>query len=121
MDPKLYSILYLKCPRCNKGNLFHSSNPYNLKKLGKMHTHCPVCGQKYTIEPGFYFGASYVSYALAVVIGLLAYGAQAPFDIESTPLTILIVSLCILLFALYNFCLSRAIWLNTFVRFEKKS
>lgn len=27
---------------------------------------CPVCGQKYEIETGFFFGTGYISYALSV-------------------------------------------------------
>ena len=29
---------------------------------------CEVCGQKMELEPGFYFGTGYVSYALSVMI-----------------------------------------------------
>ncbi len=35
-----------------------------------MPEHCPVCGQKYEIELGFWYGTGYVSYALSV--GLIA-------------------------------------------------
>ncbi len=39
-----------------------------------MHKNCPSCGQNFEIEPGFYFGAMYISYAintgLTLVIGL---------------------------------------------------
>jgi hypothetical protein len=33
----------------------------------KMHDQCPVCGQPTDLEVGFYYGTSYVSYALTVV------------------------------------------------------
>lgn len=35
-----------------------------------MHDNCPVCGQKYDMENGFWFGTGYVSYALAVAISV---------------------------------------------------
>lgn len=33
-----------------------------------MHTHCPVCGVSFEPEPGFYYGAMFVSYAFTVAI-----------------------------------------------------
>ncbi len=33
-----------------------------------MNEKCPVCGQTTDMEPGFYYGTSYVSYALADAI-----------------------------------------------------
>ncbi|MEO1450452.1 MAG: DUF983 domain-containing protein, partial [Bacteroidota bacterium] len=60
------NIIHQRCPRCHQGKLFTQKNPYNLKEMGKMPPACPVCGQDYVIEPGFYFGASYISYALNV-------------------------------------------------------
>ena len=62
---RLYSVFRMKCPRCHEGDFF-ISHPYNLKKAGDIHENCPNCGLKYSKEPGFYYGAMYVSYALGV-------------------------------------------------------
>jgi uncharacterized protein (DUF983 family) len=37
---------------------------------------CPVCGQDYQIEPGFYLAAMWVSYpiVIALIIGFIAFG-----------------------------------------------
>lgn len=64
----LQGLLLLKCPRCREGDLFQSPNPYRLKHLFSMHSHCPVCGQKTELELGFWYGTGYVSYALAVAL-----------------------------------------------------
>jgi uncharacterized protein (DUF983 family) len=32
----------------------------------KMHESCPVCGLKFEREPGYFLGAMYISYALAL-------------------------------------------------------
>ena len=64
-------ILHLfacKCPRCRKGDMFVTKNPWHLKTTMKMNQVCPVCAQPLDIEPGFYFGAGYVSYALTVAL-----------------------------------------------------
>ena len=37
-----------------------------------MNEHCPVCGQKFEIEPGFFWGSMYISYGLTVLVGLVS-------------------------------------------------
>jgi hypothetical protein len=63
----------MKCPRCRRGPMFKDNKPYkklSLKHIFDMHDNCPVCGQKYDMENGFWFGTGYVSYALAVAISV---------------------------------------------------
>jgi hypothetical protein len=48
--------------------MFAIKNPWNLKQTMKMNDICPVCDQHFNPEPGFYFGSSYVSYALTVAL-----------------------------------------------------
>ncbi|MEY4912742.1 MAG: hypothetical protein RL025_569, partial [Bacteroidota bacterium] len=42
-----------------------------------MHQDCPHCGFHFEIEPGFFWGAMYISYAFSVAVsvtfGFLAY------------------------------------------------
>lgn len=64
---KLYSIVKLKCPHCHEGQ-FLESHPYDFKKLGDVRSECEVCHIQYEREPGFYYGAMYVSYALGVAL-----------------------------------------------------
>lgn len=63
-------ILNMKCPQCREGELFEKPGLFVVDGLGKMHTNCPVCGLKYEQEPGFWWGAMYVSYGLAVFTAL---------------------------------------------------
>lgn len=66
MPSLLKSILTNRCPRCRKGRLFLEKNPYKWKTMQSMPKECEVCGQDFVIEPGFFFGSTYVSYALNV-------------------------------------------------------
>ncbi len=66
----LTSVVTNRCPRCRQGRLYTSGNPYDLRTTMRMYNNCPVCGQPYELETGFYFGTGYVSYALSV--GFLA-------------------------------------------------
>jgi len=66
--PGIITLLKCKCPRCRKGDMFENKNPYILKETMKMNKECPVCGQPLNIEVGFYYGSSYISYAVAVAL-----------------------------------------------------
>lgn len=68
----------MKCPRCRKGPMFKDNNAYrkfSLKHIFDMHNNCPVCNQKYEMEPGFWYGTAYVSYALAVAVSVTTFVA----------------------------------------------
>lgn len=88
---------------------------------------CPVCSEDFKREPGFYFGAAYVSYALTVALWVAVLVALFTFDalglisysFFENPLTFLIsgiVSLVVLLPLLYR--LSRSIWISMFVSYD---
>lgn len=70
---KLYSILTGTCPKCQMEKMYINNNPYIISETMKMHDHCSHCGTKYKMEPNFFFGAMYVSYGIAVLIGILIF------------------------------------------------
>ena len=58
--------------------MFTDSNPYRkikLKHIFDMPADCAVCGQKFDLEPGFWYGTAYVSYALTVAISVSTFVA----------------------------------------------
>lgn len=58
--------------------MYKNSNPYSSLKLSRifeMHESCPVCHQKFDLEPGFWYGTGYVSYALTVAISVATFVA----------------------------------------------
>ncbi len=60
----LKGIVRRLCPRCRKGAIFSSSI---LRIFPAMHPYCPECGLKFEREPGYFLGAMYISYGLALV------------------------------------------------------
>ena len=64
---KFSAILNMKCPRCEKGKMF-SSGLFEFSKFLNMPEKCEHCGMHFTPEPGFYYGALFVSYAFNVVL-----------------------------------------------------
>lgn len=71
VDSTALALLQLRCPRCHTGKLF-SSSALNITKFTDMPAQCPVCGQAFEPEPGFYFGSMFITFAfnVATVLGL---------------------------------------------------
>jgi len=63
---QILSMARLRCPRCHEGRVFRS--------LLDMHETCQTCGYLFEREPGFFVGAMYVSYALAIPVYLAVAG-----------------------------------------------
>jgi len=115
---KLYNILFNKCPKCSKGSFWKSNNPYyNLFfKAGENHSKCSNCELKFEIEPGFFYGAMYVSYGLAIGLGsIILIVALAVFQFKNIIALTTIIGLSIFILAPVNYYLSRLIWLNAFI------
>ena len=65
---KLYSVLNLKCPRCQKGDLFINRGWIVYKQILDMPEECSNCGLSYNVEPGFYTAALWISYPIVLVV-----------------------------------------------------
>lgn len=111
----------MRCPRCHETDLFVNKSAYQIKGFFDMPNSCGVCGQKFEIEPGFYYGAMYVSYALCTAYLVAVFVALTvlypSFSLEFY-LVFGIGSMAIL--TPYFFKLCRAIWINLFVKYDKK-
>lgn len=121
LKKRLYSIFNYKCPRCHQGEFFESRNPYNLKKAGEIKKSCSHCGLKYSPEPGFYYGAMYVSYALGIAMFVAVWVALLVLYPSYTPIlliSLLFVSLIVL--GPYIYALSKITWANLFFHYEEK-
>lgn len=116
---KLYSILFLKCPRCHKG-AFLEANPYNLGKFNKVKERCPKCDLKYSIEPSFYYGSMYVSYGVGIAVAVAVYVLTLIFGLDLHPLTLFMTIVISLVLAMpYIGAVSKSIWANIFFKYDK--
>ena len=59
----LISLLRQRCPRCRQGDIFRCPL---FRGWLSMHQRCPVCNLKFEREQGYFVGAMYISYALAI-------------------------------------------------------
>lgn len=109
----------MKCPRCHEGPVYLHKNAYNLSLAGKMYKRCPTCGLDYQPEPGFYFGAGYVSYALTVALSIAVFIFLFPFvSWYRWEIYIGVIAGILLITFPILFRYSRIIWLYFFVKYD---
>ncbi|MCU7552289.1 DUF983 domain-containing protein [Chitinophagaceae bacterium LB-8] len=116
------SILKLKCPCCRKGNMFLTKS-YS-KHLMKMRDHCEVCGQPMEIEVGFYYGTSYVSYIITVLLSAISFVGWwilIGFSYQDNRFLYWVVTNAIALIAMQPYLMrfSRTLWLSFFVKYNQ--
>ena len=113
---KVLNVLKCKCPNCKKGKIFNTKGNILLLKIPKMNDRCPQCNYKFERETGFFFGAMFVSYALAaaqMITSLVIFW----YIIDISPLRVFaIIVLIAFLFSTTNFKLSRSIWIYLFYK-----
>jgi uncharacterized protein (DUF983 family) len=120
MIQKLIAILMHRCPRCRKGKMFDSkitefSQPF------QMRTSCPVCKLSYYPEPGFYYGAMFISYIITafyclgftgLCILLFGMSVEGAFGL-------LLITLALLYIWFYR--TARALWIHINVRHDPRA
>ncbi len=118
---KLNSILTGTCPRCQNESMYEDKNPLHFQKVLKMNDYCSHCGLKYQIEPSFFYGAMYVSYALNVGLGIVVF--LITFLLLKLNLKTSFISIISSMIILSPYVLrwSRNIYINMFVSYDPKT
>ncbi len=119
----LASALSCCCPRCREGKLFQHTVSISMKKNMQMNKTCPVCGQATEIEVGFYYGTSYVSYALTVALSvatLFAWWVIIGLSVNDNRFFYWLGFNAIFLILLQPWLmrLSRSLWISWFVKYD---
>lgn len=88
-----------------------------------MYDNCPVCRQQYDMEPGFWYGTGYVSYALAVAIStstFVAWWVLIGFSTDDNRVFFWLIfnSVALLLLQPWMMRLSRVIYIRFFVSYD---
>jgi len=107
------ALLSGKCPVCRKGDIF--KYPFiRIVHFAEMNTYCPSCGALLEPEPGFYFGAMYITYAFNVSI-LVGFGLGLYYFFKLPEVVYLILIACVaVIFTPLLFRVSRVLWLYWF-------
>lgn len=111
---KLLAVVNARCPHCHEGRLFKFKF-WNLFNFTQMHEHCPKCDIRYEVEPGFFFGAMYISYAFTV--GIMLVGGIVIFNFFNDPPAlgyVVPITIVSLLMVPFNFRMARVLFIHLF-------
>ncbi|HAD97591.1 MAG TPA: DUF983 domain-containing protein [Cryomorphaceae bacterium] len=113
---QIASILKGECPCCHQAKVFEKTPGFSLFKIPKMRDTCKFCHYTFTREPGFFYGAMYVSYGL-VVAEMLTTAVISRFVLNlGNFYTFLLMAACALLLSTVNYRMSRLIWMRLFIK-----
>src|SRR5687768_15243097 len=92
----LKSLLTETCPYCGKGKVFKPGKRLPFQ-APQMYSHCASCGKYLEGEPGYFFGAMYISYGLGVGLGIgIFLFCRLILKMQSFNMIILIIGLVII-------------------------
>ncbi|HAK77929.1 uncharacterized protein (DUF983 family) [Runella defluvii] len=111
----LIHVVQNKCPKCHQGQVFSTNNLLTFRPA-TMKESCAHCGHNFSKEPGFYWGAMYVSYALATFEMAIVYAiCILIFKFDALAISNLIASIVVVLGLFpFNFRMARLLWLYLF-------
>jgi uncharacterized protein (DUF983 family) len=116
----LWNILKCRCPRCRQSKLFAYPLSLNIKKDLEMKKSCPVCGLDFEQEPGYYYGAMYVSYAFAITELIITLAVVYVVTNQlSIPVVLVAMGITLVLLSPINFRWGRAGWLSVFHGYDR--
>lgn len=100
--------------------MYKEPNPYRISKLFDMHERCSNCHTKYKMEPSFFFGAMYVSYAVGIAFAAPAFVLSYLLINLSLLTTFIVIVITLIVFLPIIVRLSRNIWINFFFSYDEK-
>lgn len=118
---KFYSIANAKCPKCHNGSFFKYGFTFNPSKITQLHTNCESCNLKYMIEPSFFYGAMYVNYGITVAISIATFLISNLIFNASLLQSFAAIFIALVVLAPLNLRLSRILWINMFISFDKRA
>ena len=117
----LITIISGKCPCCQKSKVFEKSSTSNFFHIPKMRDNCNFCGHKFCKEPGFFFGAMYVSYAVGIAFAVAAFVIANLFLGADLITTFIAIVATMIVFMPVIIRLSRNIWINFFFKYDSEA
>ena len=116
---KIYSIFTGTCPKCHNESMYENKNPYHLSEMLKMRERCSHCNTKYKIEPSFFYGSMYVSYAVGIAFATAAFVISYLFIGAGLKVSFAAIVGTLVVFYPVIVRLSRNIWINIFMHYDR--
>jgi uncharacterized protein (DUF983 family) len=100
---RLAALLTQRCPRCLQGAVF--AGPF------RMHARCPMCGLVFAREQGYFTGAMYLSYGLALIVTAPVWLIMVWLE-RSLGEVLLVIGPLLLVGSPWLFRYARVLWLH---------
>ena len=113
----LKSVWTYDCPRCRKAKIYEE--PFQLSSPLAMPKRCPNCELRFAPDPGYYWGAMFISYVLSGWFFLLiALSLLFIWDwsVNQAMLVVLVVA-AITYLKFLRF--SRSLWIHLMVKYDE--
>ncbi|SFA91334.1 Protein of unknown function [Algoriphagus aquimarinus] len=115
----LKSIYQCKCPRCHEGDMFLRGKLLSPTKFTFMNKSCAHCEQSFEPEPGYYFGAMFISYGINTGIFIAAWIALTVIKPDySLTLLLTLLGVAAIVFLPFIYRVSRSIWIAIFIPYR---
>lgn len=101
--------------------MYTYKNPYLLSRTLTMNETCSHCGTKYKIEPSFFYGAMYVSYAVGIAFAVAAFVISFLLLGSSLKTAFISIVATMIVFMPVIMRLARNIWINFFMSYDPKA
>ena len=113
----LFSLFRYRCPRCRKSKLF--VDPFQISRPLDMNDKCGHCELRFNPEPGYYWGAMFLSYIISAfaLMGLVLF---LMFGMKYSVVNSLLIG--VLVAALFYFKLmrfSRSLWIHLMIGYDE--
>ncbi|MES2651725.1 MAG: DUF983 domain-containing protein [Bacteroidota bacterium] len=121
---KWYALINGKCPTCRRGAIFSGSlYGFNIQRTNHS---CSHCNQRFEIEPGYFYAAMYVSYAMnmaeMISMGFATYYLSGGrLDFGAIWIYVSVIFIGSLLLSPFNYRYSRIIllhWLSPKIKYN---
>ena len=114
---RFQSIVNMKCPKCREGDLFYTPT-FSFKKPFDMPERCPACNLNYMPEPGYFYGAMFISYIIwgwFSVLLCLALVFYFKWSVNAAFVLLIAISS---VFFVWLFRISRSLWIHLNIKFK---
>lgn len=114
---KAYSIFNIRCPRCHESDMFPTGS-LSFNQPFEMKERCDKCHEDFFPEPGYYYGAMFLSYIFTAFfsIGFVLFFHWVLDWSTAASFGLLIAVLGI--FFIYIFRVARALYINIHVSYD---
>ena len=99
--------------------MYVEKNAYKLIDTLKINDTCSHCNTKYRMEPSFFYGSMYVSYGVGIAFAVAAFVISYLIFESSLVTAFISIVLTLIVFMPIIMRLSRNIWINLFMSYDK--